>query len=53
MLLTVLTPVHDGISAITFKPGGEPIYYHGPDKLCVIAGGPQNQLILSQNSTFI
>jgi len=22
--------------------GGEPIYYHGPHELCIIAGGPQN-----------
>jgi len=27
--------------------GGEPIYYHGPHRLCIIAGGPQNHLILS------
>jgi len=23
--------------------GGEPIYYHGPHELCIVAGGPQNQ----------
>jgi len=25
----------------------EPIYYHGPQEMCIIAGGPQNQLNLS------
>ena len=25
---------------------GEPIYYHGPHELCIIADGPQKQLIL-------
>jgi len=25
--------------------GGEPVYYHGSHKLCIIAGRPQNQLI--------
>jgi len=29
------------------EQGGEPIYYHGPHELCIIAGRPQNQLILS------
>jgi len=29
------------------EQGGEPIYYHGPHELCSIAGGSQNQLILS------
>jgi len=29
------------------EQGGELIYYHGPHELCIIAGGPQNQLILS------
>jgi len=33
--------------------GGEPIYYHRPRELCIIAGEPQNQVILSWNSTFI
>jgi len=33
--------------------GGEPIHYHGPHELCIIAGGPQNQWILSENSAFI
>ena len=33
--------------------GGGPIHYHGPHELCIFAGGPQNRLILSQNSTFI
>jgi len=27
--------------------GGESIYYQGPHELCIIDGGPQNQLILS------
>jgi len=27
--------------------GGEPIYYHEPHELCIIAGKMQNQLILS------
>jgi len=27
--------------------GGEPIYCYGPHELCIIAGGTQNQLILS------
>ena len=31
----------------TYNKGGEPIYYHGPHELCIIAGGPQNQLIFS------
>ena len=26
---------------------GEPNYYRGPHELCIIAGGPQNQQILS------
>jgi len=37
----------------SYTVGGEPIYCHGPHELCIIAGGPQNQLILSSNSTFI
>jgi len=32
---------------LAYTSGGEPIYYHGPHELCVIAGGPQIQLILS------
>jgi len=32
---------------ILYCRGGEPIYYHGPHEFCIIAGGPQNQLILS------
>jgi len=32
---------------IVYSRGGEPIYYHRPDELTIIAGGPQNQLILS------
>jgi len=31
----------------------EPIRYHEPHGLCIIAGGSQKQLILSKNSTFI
>jgi len=31
----------------TYTRGGEPIYYQGPYELCIIAGGPQNQLISS------
>ena len=30
-----------------------PVYYHGPHEICIVAGGPQNQLILSWTSTFI
>jgi len=30
-----------------YSRGGELIYYHGPHELCIITGGPQNQLILS------
>ena len=30
-----------------YTKGGEPIYYHGPHEMCIMAGGPQNQLILS------
>jgi len=36
-----------------YARGGEPIYYHGPHELCIIACGLQNQIILSYNSTFI
>jgi len=32
---------------IHFTRGGKPIYYHGPHELYIIAGGPQNHLILS------
>jgi len=33
---------------VQFNPGeGNPIYYHGPHELCIVAGGPQNKLILS------
>jgi len=32
---------------------GEPIDCHGPHELYIIAGGTQNQLILSKNPTFI
>jgi len=31
----------------------KPIYYVGPHELCIIVGGPQNQLILSENSSFL
>jgi len=31
----------------------EPISYRGQHELCNVVGGPQNQLILSKNSTFI
>jgi len=30
-----------------YTRGGEPIYYHEPHELCIIAGRPQNQLISS------
>ena len=36
-----------------FRRGGGPIYYQESHELCIIAGGPQTQLILSYNSTFI
>ena len=29
------------------RRGGEPVHYHGPHELCITAGEPQNQLILS------
>jgi len=29
------------------RGGGEPVYYHGPHELCITAGEPQNQLVLS------
>jgi len=33
---------------LDFRAGvGEPIYYRGPHELCIIAGRPQIQLILS------
>ena len=32
---------------LCLEQGGEPNYYHGPHELCIIAGGPQHQLILS------
>ena len=30
----------------TVNEGGEPIYYHGPNEMCIIAGEQQNQMIL-------
>ena len=32
---------------VLYSRGGEPIYYHRPHELCIIDGGPQNQLTLS------
>ena len=32
-------------STIFQSKGVEPIYFHGPHELYIIAGGPQNQLI--------
>jgi len=32
---------------ISLLRSGEPNYYRGPHELCIIAGGPQNQQILS------
>jgi len=36
-----------GTNALVYISDGEPIYYHGRHELCIIAGGPQNQLIVS------
>jgi len=33
-----------------FKTGWEPIYYHGPHELCIIAGGPQKKTFSTGNS---
>jgi len=30
-----------------YSRGGEPIYYHGPNEMCIVAGGLQNQWDLS------
>ena len=37
----------DDVTDAAFKEGWEPVYYHGPHELCITAGEPQNQLILS------
>jgi len=33
------------MNSAILEQGGEPIYYHGPHKWWIIAGGPQKQLI--------
>jgi len=32
--------------------GGEHFYYHGPHEMCIITGGPQNQLIIIPLSNY-
>jgi len=44
--LSLRTPVAAGWGTPEIR-GGKLIYYHGPRELCIIAGGPQNQSILS------
>jgi len=41
-------PTYEILYLEHLEQGGEPIYYHGPHELCIIAGGTQNQLIFGK-----